>query len=87
MVLDFVNQSDYFWALLPEIVLALWGMLVLLVDVFQKGREPGPSRPLIPWLALAGLAVTAAANGWLLGVGEVSGRRPKRRARIESLSM
>ena len=35
MLLDFANQSDYFWALLPEIVLSLGGMLVLLVDVFQ----------------------------------------------------
>lgn len=70
MLLDFANQSDYFWALLPEIVLSLWGMMVLLVDVFQKGRETGPSRPMIPWLALGGLVMTAVANAWLLGVVE-----------------
>ena len=70
MVLDFVNQSDYFWALLPEIVLALWGMLVLMVDVFQKGKETGPSRPIIPWLAVAGLVVTGFANAALLGFAE-----------------
>jgi NADH-quinone oxidoreductase subunit N len=70
MLLDFANQSDYFWALLPEIVLSLWGMMVLLVDVFQKGRNSGPSAPIIPWLALAGLLATGVANGWLLGIGE-----------------
>jgi NADH-quinone oxidoreductase subunit N len=70
MQLDYVNQADHFWALLPEIVLSLWGMMLLLVDVFQKGRNTGPSRPMIPWLAIAGLAVTAAANLWLLGVTE-----------------
>ena len=41
MVLDFSSQADYLWALLPEIVLALAGMLVLLVDVFQKGSRAG----------------------------------------------
>jgi NADH-quinone oxidoreductase subunit N len=70
MILDFARQSDYFWALLPEIVLSLWGMLVLLVDVFQKGNRSEPSRPIIPWLALAGLALAAVANGWLLQLGE-----------------
>jgi NADH-quinone oxidoreductase subunit N len=68
MMLDFTNQSDYFRALLPEIVLSLWAMLVLLVDVFQKGNRSEPSRPIIPWLALAGLVATAVANGWLLGL-------------------
>ena len=70
MVLDFASQSDYLWALLPEIVLALWGMLVLLVDVFQKGSRPGPSSRMIPWLTLAGLIATGAANVWLMGVTE-----------------
>ena len=70
MVLDFVNQSDYIWALLPELVLALWGMLILMVDVFQKGSEPGPSRPMIAWLTLGGIVAAAAATGWLVGVEE-----------------
>jgi NADH-quinone oxidoreductase subunit N len=68
MNLDFTQQSDYFWALLPEIVLSLWAMVVLLADVFQKGNRAGPSRPGIAWLSLAGLVVTALANGWQLGV-------------------
>jgi NADH-quinone oxidoreductase subunit N len=68
MNLDFAQQSDYLWALLPEIVLSLWAMVVMLVDVFQKGNRAGPSRPGIAWLALAGLGATALANGWQLGV-------------------
>jgi hypothetical protein len=50
MMLDFASQTDYLWALLPEIVLSLWAMLVLLVDVFQKGNRIEPSRPMIAWL-------------------------------------
>jgi NADH-quinone oxidoreductase subunit N len=72
MLLDLSRQSDYLWALLPEIVLALWAMLVLLVDVFQKGNRSEPSRPIIPWLALAGLALTAAANAYLLRFEEAA---------------
>lgn len=65
MMLDFASQADYFWALLPEIVLSLAAMLVLLVDVFQKGNRSEPSRPIIGWLALAGVVVATAANVWI----------------------
>jgi len=68
MILDFTNQSDYLWALLPEIVLSLAAMLVLLVDVFQKGNRSQPSRPIIPLLAIGGLIAAALANGWLLNL-------------------
>ncbi|HET8654400.1 MAG TPA: NADH-quinone oxidoreductase subunit N [Longimicrobiaceae bacterium] len=67
MTLQFTSQTDYFWALLPEIVLSLWAMLVLLIDVFQKGHRSGPSRPIIAWLSLAGVVPTALANLWLMG--------------------
>jgi len=70
MELDFASQADYLWALLPEIVLSLWAMLVLLVDVFQKGNRSEPSRPMIPWLTLTGLGLAAVANGWVLGITE-----------------
>jgi NADH-quinone oxidoreductase subunit N len=63
--LNLARTADYFWALLPEIVLATWAMVVLLVDVFQKGNRSEPSRPLIPWLSLAGLVLTALANAFL----------------------
>jgi NADH-quinone oxidoreductase subunit N len=41
-------------------------MGVLMVDVFQKGSRSEPSRPLIPWLSLAGLGATALVNLWSL---------------------
>jgi NADH-quinone oxidoreductase subunit N len=65
-ILDLSRSSHYFWALLPEIVLALWGMAILLVDVFIKGNRSEPSSPVIPWIAVSGLAVAALANGLLL---------------------
>ncbi len=68
MVIDLSNQANYFWALLPEIVLSVVAMVVLLVDVFQKGDRSGPSGPAIAWLSLIGIAAAGAANGWLLGV-------------------
>ncbi|MEW5928697.1 MAG: NADH-quinone oxidoreductase subunit N [Gemmatimonadota bacterium] len=70
MLLDYSRQTDYFWALLPEIVLSLWAMLVLMVDVFQKGNRSEASRPIIPWLSLAGLVLAAIANAYLLRIGE-----------------
>lgn len=73
LVLDFARPGAYFWALLPEIVLALWGMLVLLVDVFIKGNRSEPSRPFIPWLAIAGLVLAGVANLWLLTLSDPLG--------------
>jgi NADH-quinone oxidoreductase subunit N len=60
--LNLANQGDYFWALLPEIVLALWGMGVLLGDVMQKGNRSRPSAKWVPWVAIAGLAAAFVAN-------------------------
>jgi NADH-quinone oxidoreductase subunit N len=72
MTLDFSSQLDYLWALVPEIILSLWAMMVLLVDVFQKGSRSEPSRPVIAWLSLAGLVAAAGGNLWLLGVSEAT---------------
>jgi NADH-quinone oxidoreductase subunit N len=71
-VLDLGRQTHYFWALLPEIVMALGAMTVLMVDVFQKGSRSEPSRPMIPWLALAVLVLAGIANLALFGVRDVS---------------
>lgn len=70
MVFDLSSQSQYLMALLPELVLSVWAMLVLLVDVFQKGDRSQPSRPVVPALALLGLGLAAVANGWLLNLQE-----------------
>lgn len=71
MVLDLSSQSQYFMILLPELVLAIWAMVVLLVDVFQKGDESKPSKPIVAGLALVGVGLAAIANTWLIGVAEV----------------
>lgn len=65
-------QADYFWALLPEIVLTLGAMAVLLADVFMKGNQSRPSSPMIPWLSLGVLGLTALANVLLFGMRDVS---------------
>ncbi len=68
MVIDLANQVNYLLALLPEIVLSFAAMLVLLVDVFQKGDRSEPSRPVVAWLSLAGVVGAAVANAWLVRV-------------------
>ncbi len=80
MVLDFASNIDYVWALLPEIVLCVWGMIVLVAGVSGHGDERSRESPGIDdgsrawdlgWLALGGVALAAVANGWLYGVREV----------------
>ncbi len=81
MTLDFSRQLHYFWALLPEIVLCAWGMLVLVAGV-TGDRAPDAEKPAVDdpsfgsgatlgWLSLAGLLVVAFFNGWLYGINEV----------------
>jgi len=62
------NYTDYLWALLPEVVLSVWAMLVLLIDVFQKGDRSEPSSPAIPWITLVGIGLAAVANYILSGL-------------------
>jgi NADH-quinone oxidoreductase subunit N len=71
MSLDYSALWHYVIALLPEVVLSLWAMMVLLIDVFQKG-ERSQSSTLVGWFTLAGLVLTAVANGLLLRVSEPS---------------
>jgi NADH-quinone oxidoreductase subunit N len=71
-MLDFSHSGQYALALLPEVVLSFWAMLILMIDVFQKGSRSEPSSPMIPWLTLAGIGVAAIANGWLMNLSEVS---------------
>jgi len=72
MVIDFLNPLHYLWALLPEVVLTCAAMLVLLVDVFQKGDRSEPSSRLVIWLSLAGILAAAVANAWLIGAEEAT---------------
>ena len=81
MVLDFSRQLHFWWALLPEIILCVWGMVVLIAGVSGK-HKPGAERPEggdpsfggasdLGWLSLVGVLLAAIANGWLYGVTEV----------------
>ncbi|HSU14648.1 NADH-quinone oxidoreductase subunit N [Longimicrobium sp.] len=72
-VLDLTRTGGYTLALLPEIVLCAWAMLVLIVDVAQKGNRSQASRPSIGWLALVGIVVTAVATGALWNVTATAG--------------
>jgi NADH-quinone oxidoreductase subunit N len=65
MNIDFSNPAHYVLAFLPEVILSAWAMLVLLVDVFQKGDRPGPSRPSIAGLTFVGVVLAALANAWI----------------------
>ena len=72
MVLDFSSNVDYVWALLPEIILCVWGMVVLMAGVWHgASSEEGTRAEDLGWLALVGVALAAVANGWLHGVREV----------------
>jgi NADH-quinone oxidoreductase subunit N len=81
MELDFSRQLHYWWALLPEIILCGWGMVVLIAGVSgkharDKSGESGGDPSFtggsdLGWLALVGVVLAAMANGWLYGVTEV----------------
>ncbi|MEO5510871.1 MAG: NADH-quinone oxidoreductase subunit N [Longimicrobiales bacterium] len=70
MQIDYTSQAQYFWVMLPEIVLSVFAMIILLVDVFQRGDREEPSSPMIPVLTVVGLVAAAIANWWLLGLHE-----------------
>lgn len=63
MTLDLSRWSDLTLALLPEIVLTGWAVLLLLV-VSWRHHTAGDLR-LAGWITLAGLAATAGAVFWL----------------------
>ena len=68
MTLDFSTNLHYVWALLPESLLCIWGLVVLLRGVRENADEADPG---LAWLSLLGVALAAGANGWLHGVTEV----------------
>jgi NADH-quinone oxidoreductase subunit N len=65
MSLDLSQYRDLVTALLPEIVLTGWGLLLLLV-VAARHRTAGDLR-LAGWITLAALISTAGVVGWLWG--------------------
>jgi NADH-quinone oxidoreductase subunit N len=73
MELDFSSQSHFLFALLPEILLSLWGMLILVLGVWKKEGEGGPGPADLGILSLVGILLAAGANGWLYGVTQTGG--------------
>ncbi len=77
MTLDFSRSLHYWWALLPEIVLCVWGMGILVAGVSRKPKATQGGDPTLGgsadlgWLSLVGVLAAALANGWLYGVEEV----------------
>jgi NADH-quinone oxidoreductase subunit N len=75
MQLDFTSNADYLFALLPEVVLSLWGMGILLAGVWNRRADGQPEPPgdpaILGWVSLVGLVLAGIANGWLYGVTEV----------------
>lgn len=69
MQIDFSSQIDYFWALLPEAVLAAGAIVLLLYDGFLA-RDSDDSR-VVGWGGVVIIALAAAANLWLMGVQEI----------------
>ena len=51
---------------LPELLMVATAAVVMLLDILnRKGKTP--TSVLLPWVALAGIVVTAAASIWLIG--------------------
>jgi len=73
MELDFSSQAHFFLALLPEIVLSAWGMIVLIAGVWKKEEEGRPGADALGLLALVGILLAAIANGWLYSVSQTGG--------------
>ncbi len=67
MPLDLTQGRDLALALLPELILTAWAMLVLLIAAWRH-RSPDAQR-LVGWLSLVGVILAIAACGWLWSRG------------------
>ncbi len=76
MEINFASQLDYFWVLAPEVVLSIFALVILMVDVFQRGETQEPARLSIAWLTAIGLLAAAAANTWLLTLQDAAPAGP-----------
>ena len=76
MLIDYASPLDYFLALAPEVTLTFWALVVLMVDVFQRGESTEPARPAVAWLTTLGIVLAAVANTWLMTLEEATGVGP-----------
>ena len=70
MELDFTHLAHFMVALAPEIILSVWGIIIIILGVSPRSDGPRPSADL-GWLSVAGILGAVLANGWLYGVTEV----------------
>jgi NADH-quinone oxidoreductase subunit N len=71
MELDFSNQAHFIVALAPEIILSVWGMVILMVGVSPRRSHGSEESARLGWLSLVGILAAALSNGWLYSVTEV----------------
>ncbi len=71
MVLDFSHQAHFVVALAPEIILSVWGIVILLLGVSPRRSDASGASADLGWLSVLGIVLAAFANGWLYGVTEV----------------
>lgn len=71
MTIDFSSQAHFLIALAPELVLTVWGMVVLLVGVSRRHATAVGRTFDLAWISLFGVLLAAFVNGWLHGVTEV----------------
>ena len=80
ITLDFTRQFDFVLALLPEIILCVFGMGILVAGVSGKYKDAELAETGDPnfgaaadlgWLALIGILFAGFANGWMYGIVEV----------------
>ena len=53
-------------AVLPELILLLFALLLMMVDILGSEKRPAPRR-LLPWIALVGVVAAGASVAWLWG--------------------
>jgi NADH-quinone oxidoreductase subunit N len=53
-------------AVLPELIMVVFAMVVMVADIPNR-KDRTVTQPFLPWLALAGVVVTAGVCYWLLG--------------------
>jgi NADH-quinone oxidoreductase subunit N len=76
MEINYASQLDYIWVLAPEVVLSVFALIILMVDVFQRGESQTPARTSIAWLTVIAVLAAAAANTWLLTLQDAAPAGP-----------
>lgn len=76
MEISYASQLDYFLVLAPEITLSAFALLILMVDVFQRGETQTPASRSVGWLTAIALLATMGVNTWLLTLQDAAPAGP-----------